>query len=84
MVIGINVYTVLAVEFPVSALLQYHHSAHGSNRVGPVGAEGIAAVLAKAPTLRELHLSGNALGDLAGAALVKAAVAGRQLRGDYI
>lgn len=53
-----------------------------SNGIGPAGAEGVAAALAKAPTLRELHFSGNALGGVGVAALVKGAVQGRGLRGD--
>lgn len=49
--------------------------------MGPAGAEGVAAALARSPSLRELHLSGNALGDLGVTALVKGALAGRGLRG---
>ena len=49
--------------------------------MGPAGAEGVAAALARSPSLRELHLSGNALGDVGVTALVKGAVAGRGLRG---
>lgn len=54
----------------------------GSNRVGVAGAEGMAAALAKSPALRELHLSGNSLGNAGVTTLVKGAVAGRRLRGD--
>lgn len=53
-----------------------------SNRVGVAGAEGMAAALAKSPALRELHLSGNSLGNEGIPILVKGAVAGRRLRGD--
>lgn len=42
----------------------------------------MAAVLANSPSVRELHLSGNALGDVGATALVKGAVTGRRLRGD--
>lgn len=54
-----------------------------SNRIGPAGAEGVAAALSNSPSVRELHLSGNALEDVGVAALVKGAVAGQRLRGDY-
>lgn len=53
-----------------------------SNRVGPAGAEGVAAALAKTPALRELHFSGNALGDMGVSNLVAGAVRGRGLKGD--
>lgn len=53
-----------------------------SNRIGPAGAEGVAVALANSPSVRELHLSGNALEDIGVAALVKGAVAGQRLRGD--
>lgn len=60
-------------------------TANGSNRLGPESVDGMAAALAKSPTLRELHLTGNPLGDLGVAALVKGAVTGQRLRGsgDY-
>ena len=55
---------------------------NSSNRVGPAGAGGVAAALARSPSLQELHLSGNALGDEGVTALVKGAVDGRRLRGN--
>lgn len=55
---------------------------NGSNRVGPAGAKGMAAALAKKPALQELHFSGNSLGDVGVATLVRGAVRGRGLRGD--
>lgn len=60
----------------------YRSFLFGSNAIGPAGAEGVAAALAKAPTLRELHFAGNALGGVGVAALVKGAVQGRGLRGE--
>lgn len=41
----------------------------------------MAIALAKSPMLQELHLSGNALGNIGVAALVRGAVAGKCLRG---
>lgn len=57
---------------------------NGSNRIGPAGAEGMASALAKKPALRELHLSGNPVGDGGVAALVRGAVRGRGLRGEKV
>lgn len=54
---------------------------HDRNRIGPVGAEGIAEALKESPVLRELHLSGNDLGDMGVAALVRGAVTGGSLKG---
>lgn len=42
----------------------------------------MAEALAKKPALQELHLSGNSLGDVGVATLVRGAVRGRGLRGD--
>lgn len=65
-----------------STAVPYRCLLFASNGIGPAGAEGVAGALAKSPTLRELHFSGNALEGIGVATLVKGAVQGRSLRGD--